>query len=196
MEILITGSFQQLVLTDVWKLLSYSDLVNLCKSSKTFLPLLADHKIWYHLLDRDHPRWQLARDVFEDPKEYYEVCHWIGITFFPTFPFSSDGYPDHANAFITHKCKQIITSQPKEPVTALLFLNGSIDSFKTLITGENIYDLIFQAITIISSQSLIELFEDYYEFNVVLFKQILDYIITRWVKPNYEDSLPHLVIVS
>ncbi len=199
MHSLIAGSLKQVVLTDIWKLLSYPDLINLCKSNNTYLQIISNQNTWLYLLNRDHPRWRDPRIKVNNPKEYYELAYWFCVEFHPISIKPSPEYPKHANEFIVHKCQQIISTHPNKPVIALLFLNWNINSFKTVLTGKNIYDLIFQAIKIVSSeysQSLIELFEEYFEFYDTSFQQICDHIITRWVEPNYEDSLPHIVIVS
>ena len=217
MNSLISGSFKQVVLTDIWKLLPYPDFINLCKSNKTFLHILYNPNSWYYLLNRDYPNWQHPKITVPDPKEYYELSYWFGRRFPRSYldtigwrrsngyrlahpdPNNDEKYLDHANEFISNKCQQIISTQPNKSVTALLFLNWNTNSFKTILRGKNIYDLIFSAIKIISSeysQSLIELFEDYFEFPDTSFQQICDHIITRWIKPNYEDSLPHITIIS
>lgn len=194
---LVLSNLERIIVTDIWKRLQYPDVINLLRVNKSFLPILNNPKTWCYLLDRDYPKWQHPK--VDNPKEYYEICYWFGVEFSPRWSTiwlrHRRRYPDQGDKFITHKCKQIIAQQPTFPVTGMLLLRRNSDNPETILTGDNIYDLIFKAIKIVYSntvQSLITFFDSYTERSDTSFKQVLDKIITGWI----DNKEPFVVIIS
>ena len=202
---MIQDNLLEIASNEIWKLLQYPDLVQVCKTNKRSIRILNNRQTWSYLLTRDYPRWReyIRRPPdfkVDDPRECYEIFYWFAVPV--SSPFTYVGlikFPEHGDEFIRRRCKNIISREARSPITALLFSEWRLDTFKAIISGKNIYDLVFKAVEIIrheTRQSLIELLEGYCERYNTTFKQVLDNIIARWVEPNYEDDLPHMVRIN
>ncbi len=129
-------NFEQLLLQDIWKYLSYTDLISFSRSSQRYLKLLTSSHIWIYLLQRDFS-FSLAESDPAKLRNLYEYKYLL-----------PDSYLHLSNhdQILKHRLYRFIYSQPTTNITYWCFNKNYENLLVATITGANIYEVILKYI--------------------------------------------------
>lgn len=129
-------NFEQVLFLEIWKSLSYFDLISLALTSKYYLQLLYAPSTWIYLLSRDFSL--VATENFSQKLlDLYEYKYFLPDSFLSS--------PSH-DKILKHRLYRFIYDQPCTNITYWCFNKNCQHLLMATITGVNIYEVILKYI--------------------------------------------------